>query len=161
MVRKKKKKKSLKPTQSTVSQIVIVHKLWPPDGKNWFTDAGKDWRREEKGTREDEMGWMALPTRWAWVWTGSKSWWWTGKSGVLQSVGSHDWATAQTLRRRIRILAPCFSAPTGGIYVQREESKIISSIKALGQWFLTRMILNPRGKFRDKNPGAGREQDCS
>ena len=36
--------------------------LWPPDAKNWFTrkdpDAVKDWRREEKGTTEDEMvGW--------------------------------------------------------------------------------------------------------
>ena len=37
-------------------------KLWPPDAKNWLIgkdpDAGKDWRREEKGTIEDEMvGW--------------------------------------------------------------------------------------------------------
>ena len=36
--------------------------LWTPDTKNWLTrkypDAGKDWRREEKGTTEDEMtGW--------------------------------------------------------------------------------------------------------
>ena len=36
--------------------------LWPPDEKNWFTgkdpDAGKDWRKEEKGMTEDEMvGW--------------------------------------------------------------------------------------------------------
>ena len=33
--------------------------LWPPDAKNWLiwkdTDAGKDWRREEKGTTEDDM----------------------------------------------------------------------------------------------------------
>ena len=33
--------------------------LWPPDVKNWLTgkepDAGKDWRREEKGMTEDEM----------------------------------------------------------------------------------------------------------
>ena len=33
--------------------------LWPPDAKSWLTgkdpDAGKDWRREEKGTTEDEM----------------------------------------------------------------------------------------------------------
>ena len=33
--------------------------LWPSDAKNWLTakdpDAGKDWRREEKGTTEDEM----------------------------------------------------------------------------------------------------------
>ena len=36
--------------------------LWPPDAKNWViwkdSDAGKDWRQEEKGKREDEMvGW--------------------------------------------------------------------------------------------------------
>ena len=36
--------------------------LWRPDVKNWLIgkdpDAGKDWRREEKGTTEDEMvGW--------------------------------------------------------------------------------------------------------
>ena len=36
--------------------------LWPPDAKNWLfgkdPDAGEDWRREEKGTTEDEMvGW--------------------------------------------------------------------------------------------------------
>ena len=33
--------------------------LWPPDAKNWLIwkdpDAGKDWRREAKGTTEDEM----------------------------------------------------------------------------------------------------------
>ena len=32
-------------------------------------------------------GWMASPTRWTWVWASSRSWWWTGKSGVLQSMG--------------------------------------------------------------------------
>ena len=36
--------------------------FWPPDVKNWLTgkhpDAGKDWRREKKGTTEGEMvGW--------------------------------------------------------------------------------------------------------
>ena len=36
--------------------------LWPPDAKNWLiwrdSDAGKDWRQEEKGMTEDEMvGW--------------------------------------------------------------------------------------------------------
>ena len=33
--------------------------LWPPNVKNWLigkdTDAGKDWRQEEKGMIEDEM----------------------------------------------------------------------------------------------------------
>ena len=34
--------------------------LWPPDAKNWLVgkdpDAGKDWRQEEKGMTEDEIG---------------------------------------------------------------------------------------------------------
>ena len=42
-------------------------------------------------------GWMASLTRWMWVSVNSESWWWTGKPGVLQFVGSqrvgHDWAT--------------------------------------------------------------------
>ena len=72
--------------------------LWPPYAKNWFIgkvlDAGKDWRQEEKGTTEDEM---ASLTRWTWVWASSGSWWWTGKPGVLQSMGlqrvGYDWVT--------------------------------------------------------------------
>ena len=40
---------------------------------------------------------MASLTQWAWVWVNSRSWWWTGRPGILwfmrlQRVG-HDWAT--------------------------------------------------------------------
>ena len=42
-------------------------------------------------------GWMASPTQWMWVWVDSGSWWWTGRPGMLQSMGSqrvrHDWVT--------------------------------------------------------------------
>ena len=42
-------------------------------------------------------GWTASPTQWTWVRVSSGSWWWTGKPGVLQSMGSrrvrHNWAT--------------------------------------------------------------------
>ena len=73
--------------------------LWPPDTKNWLIwkdpDAGKDWRWEEKGTTEDEM------IGWTWVWVNSRSWWWTGKPGVLQSMESqrvkHKWVTELNL----------------------------------------------------------------
>ena len=73
--------------------------LWPPAAKNWLIwkdpDAGKDWRQEEKGTTEDEMvGWHHR--LWTWVWASSGGWWWTGKPGVRQSMGSQrightDW----------------------------------------------------------------------
>ena len=42
-------------------------------------------------------GWMASLTQWTWVWVNSRSWWWTGRPGVLQFMGlqkvGHDWAT--------------------------------------------------------------------
>ena len=35
--------------------------------------------------------------RWTWVWASSRSWWWMGKPGKLQSTGlqrvGHDWVT--------------------------------------------------------------------
>ena len=46
---------------------------------------------------------MTSLTRWTWVWTSSGSWWWTGKPGVLQSMGSqrvgHDWANELNWKR--------------------------------------------------------------
>ena len=42
-------------------------------------------------------GWMASPTQWMWVWVNSRNWWWTGRPGMLQFMGSqrvgHDWVT--------------------------------------------------------------------
>ena len=46
-----------------------------------------------------EMRWLdgITDSWWTWVWASSRSWWWTGKPGVLQSMGSqrvgHDWTT--------------------------------------------------------------------
>ena len=41
--------------------------------------------------------WMASLTRWTWVWPNFRTWWRTGKPGVLQSMGSqrvrHYWVT--------------------------------------------------------------------
>ena len=65
--------------------------LWPADVKNWLIgkdpDAGEDWRQEEKGDDRGWDGWMASLTRWTWFWASSGSWWWTGRPGVLQSMG--------------------------------------------------------------------------
>ena len=40
---------------------------------------------------------MASTIQWTRVWINSRSWWWTGRPGVLQFMGSqrvgHDWAT--------------------------------------------------------------------
>ena len=64
------------------------------------------WERLRAGGEGDNKGWdgwMASPTWLTWVWASSRSWWWTGKPGMLQSMGSqrvgHDWATGLNWRR--------------------------------------------------------------
>ena len=69
------------------------HRWKKEETSNWshiFTpDSGKDKRQEEKGTTS--------PTQQTRVWVSSGSWWWTGKPGMLQSIGlqrvRHHWAT--------------------------------------------------------------------
>ena len=75
--------------------------LWPPDAKNQLIgNRPWCWERLKVGGEGDNRGidgWMASPMQWTWVWVGSGSWWWTGKPGVLQSMGlqrvGYDWAT--------------------------------------------------------------------
>ena len=55
-------------------------------------------------------GWMASMTLWTWVWSSSWICWWTGKPGVLQSMGSqrpgHDWVTKLNWTEHLYNLAP-------------------------------------------------------
>ena len=58
------------------------------------------WERLKVGGEENSRewsSWMATLTWWTWVWVSSRSSWWTGRPGVLQSLGSqrvgHYWAT--------------------------------------------------------------------
>ena len=58
------------------------------------------WERSKVRGEGDDRGWdgwMASPTQWTWVWVNSRSWWWTGRPGMLQSMRlqrvGHEWAT--------------------------------------------------------------------
>ena len=68
--------------------------LWPP---LWRTDSLEKkpwcWERLKAGGVENDRGWyglMASQTQWTWVWTNSRSYWWTGNLGVLESMGSQS-----------------------------------------------------------------------
>ena len=72
------------------------HVMWRTDSfeKTWC------WKSLKAGGEGDDRGWdswMASLTPWTWVWVNSRSWWWIGRPGVLQSMGSlrvrHDWET--------------------------------------------------------------------
>ena len=70
----------------------------------WSTDSWRRpwcWERLRAGGEGDDRGWdgwMESLTRWTWVWASSRNWWWTGKPGVLLSMGLErvrwlrDWA---------------------------------------------------------------------
>ena len=75
--------------------------FWLPDAKNWLTHLKRPWcwGRLKAGGEGDNRGWdgrMTSLTQWTLVWVNSRSWWWIGKPGVLQSMGyrvTHNWAT--------------------------------------------------------------------
>ena len=75
--------------------------LWPPHVKK-LTHWKRPWCWEGlgaggEGDNREWDGWMASLTRWTWVWINSKSWWWTGRPGMLQFMGlqrvRHNWVT--------------------------------------------------------------------
>ena len=67
--------------------------LWPPDAKSWLLKRLWCWERLRAGGEGGDRGWdgwMASATQWTWVWVNSRSWWWTGRPGVLGFMGSQS-----------------------------------------------------------------------
>ena len=66
-----------------------------------LTHLKRAWCWERLKAREGDDrgcdGWMTSLTQWTGVWVSSRSWWWTGSTGMLQSMGlqrvGHDWVT--------------------------------------------------------------------
>ena len=80
--------------------------FWSPDANRqliWkVPDARTDLRQKEKRAEDPFRGWDGLTAssmQWTWTWANSRSWWRTGRPGVLQSMGSqrvrHSWAAEQ------------------------------------------------------------------
>ena len=89
---------------------------------------------------------MASLTQWTWVWVDSRSWWWTGRPGVLQFIGSqgvrHDWATELTEYVQTRAPdfklhpVPCSVIPISPLVTQCPQSRYPS-------WYLS-LPLSPK-----------------
>ena len=90
--------------RATVHGIARVrHDLWLNTLATWCEELTHlkrpwCWERLKAGGEGDDTGWdnwMASPT--PWVWVNSGSWWWTGRPSLLQSMGSqrvgHNWVT--------------------------------------------------------------------
>ena len=63
------------------------------------------WERLKAGGEGDDRGWdgwMASLTRWMWIRVNSGRWWWTGRLGVLQSMGCKESDTTEQLNNNIK-----------------------------------------------------------
>ena len=85
--------------------------LWPSDVELTHWKRPWLWERLKAGGEGDDRGWdgwMASPSWWTWDWASSGSLWWTGKHGMLQSMGlqrvGHDWVTELTEHRLFKAL---------------------------------------------------------
>ena len=76
--------------------------LWPPHVKSQPTHWKRPWcwerlRAGGEGSNRGWDGWMVSLIQWTWVWVNPGNWWWTGRPGMLQSMGlqsvRHDWVT--------------------------------------------------------------------
>ena len=88
----------------------------------WRTDSFEKTLMLGKIEGGKRRGWQRM--RWldgitnscTWVWVSSGSWWWTGYSGVLQSMGSqrvgHDWATELNWNHKIKFRTYYTNFPT-------------------------------------------------
>ena len=86
---------------SLLSSSIRGQTEWKPLGYHWkrlwcWEGLGAGGERDNRGWD----GWMPSRTRWTWVWVKSRRWWWSGRPGVLQFMGSqrvgHDWAIELT-----------------------------------------------------------------
>ena len=68
----------------------FVHLMWRTDSLEKTLMLGKMEGGRRRGRQRMRDGWMASPTQWMWVWVNSGSWWWTGRLGVQQSMGSQS-----------------------------------------------------------------------
>ena len=69
--------------------------MWRTDSLEKTLMMGKIDGRRKRGWQR--MRWLDGITQWTWVWTSSRSWRWTGKPGMLQTMWfqrvGHDWVT--------------------------------------------------------------------
>ena len=96
-----------------------------------------EWARLKAGREGEDRGWygwMASLTQWTWVWASSGSRWWTGKPGVLQSMGLQSQTQATELNWNLSLK---FMAVIWGNHHQRALLPARGAHMGVSRWWLT------------------------
>ena len=141
--------------QSILEKIVLnIH--WKDWCWSWNSSTVAAWCKElihlkrpwclerlKTGGEGDNRGWddwMASPTQQTWVWVNSRSWWWTGRPGMLQSMVSqrvtHDWVTELNWYYLIMLL--CFYYDTHCIEIILFKCPKFSKLSIESMQFLSK-----------------------
>ena len=79
-------------------------------------------------------GWMASPTQWTWVWISSGGWWWTGRPGLVQSMGvqriGHNWAAEQDWTEKLQHQGTIFTLSSKPNYLPEVPSLKIITLRS-------------------------------
>ena len=131
--------------------------LWPPDVKSQLfgkdADAGKDWNQEKRTTEDEMVGWHHRLDGHEFDMSLDRSWWWTGKPGVLQSTGSqrvgHNWsdlaAAATTAFIIVHLSHPYITTGKTRALIRRTfVSKVMSLLFNMLFWLVIAFL--PRSK---------------
>ena len=101
---------------------------------------------------------MASLNRWMWVWINSRSWWWTGRPGMLQFMGlqrvRHDWVTelnwtglmgpdAMILVFWMLSFKPTFLLSSFTFIMRLFSSSSLSAIRVVSSAYLRLLIFPP------------------
>ena len=93
------------------------------------------WERLKAGGEGDDRGWdgwIASPTQQTGIWVNSRSWWWTGRPGMLQFMGlqrvGHNWETELNWTKNSLTINS--REVTGFVFIGRKcsWSNVISSV---------------------------------
>ena len=107
-----------------------VKKSWSV--KNWLFPWC--WERLKVGGEGDDRrwdGWIASPTQWTLVWINSGSWWWTGRPGVLQSMGVAESDMTEWLNWTVKILVTFICSSS---VKKKKNSKIYVDSQRIQNW---------------------------
>ena len=120
------------------------HLMWRTDSLEKTLMLGKI----EGGRRGDDRGWdswMASLTQWTWVWVNSRSWWWTGRPGVLRFMGlqrvEYDWATELNWGSQLPVIKSVNSIQ-GGKHFLNQNIVIIRTFHFLANDWMTNDIVD-------------------
>ena len=104
--------------------------MWRTDSLEKTLVLGKLEGRGEGNDRGCD-GWMASLTQWTWVWVNSGSLWWTGKPGVLQSMGLQSWTWLSDWTKLISRLLIWYGEPS---LHPRDKSHLFIMYEALNMF---------------------------